>query len=262
MFDAGVFGVAHFGADRFHGFGHALGLCDGNDIVVGAVKYPDGHFADARGGFGVSLRPVGRGKFHQLGMRLQRCFRRMDAAADHDHGGKLARIFLREVPAPVTAHGNPGEVGALGIAVKLFRRGLQCGHGEIVHRGLRPPGIFAALRHYHDGVEVASIAANRGADTHVGLVHAVVAALAGAMQEQDDRPFFVWRPIFGDEDLIPVRCVLQRDGAIEEAGFVLFPEGGKGQGQRCAQQYQSDHKRRDYAFRQSPHGFPQTIILP
>jgi hypothetical protein len=43
---------------------------------------------------------------------------------------------------------------------------------------------------------------------------------------------------------------------------VLLPEGGNGQRHRCAQQYQSDHKRCDDAFRQSPHGFPQTIILP
>jgi hypothetical protein len=41
--DTWIFGVANFGADLLHCFGHPSRFGDRNNVVVGSMKDPDGH---------------------------------------------------------------------------------------------------------------------------------------------------------------------------------------------------------------------------
>src|SRR5580700_8224306 len=106
--------------------------------------------------------------------------------------------------------------------MKLLRRCIQGGYGQIIHGRLGPPQIFRALRHHYNCRNIAAVSTDGDAYAHIGLLQAVFAALASSVKEQYDRPWLAWRPILGHENLISVVSSLQGNRAVEEARFVLF----------------------------------------
>src|SRR5437879_11208135 len=114
-----------------------------------------------------------------------------DPPADGSDSREFSRIFSGKIPGPVTAHGKPSQINSMGIAVKLLLHLLQSGHGDVSHGGIRPPDVFAALRHNDDGRNPAPVSADRCADANLGLDQAVVSAFPGAMKKEDHGPFFL-----------------------------------------------------------------------
>ena len=74
--------------------------------------------------------------------------------------------------------------------------------------------------------------ADRFANADLGLKEAVFAAFAGAVKEQDDRPFLLRRPILRYEDFVFVTGAMNDDRPVKEAGLRLFRVGGRGRKQR------------------------------
>jgi hypothetical protein len=63
---------------------------------------------------------------------------------------------------------------------------------------------------------------NGGTDSYFGLLIAVGTPLARTVKEEDDRPFFVCCPLFRQENLVPVRGVLQFNRTIQESYSILM----------------------------------------
>jgi hypothetical protein len=90
------------------------------------------------------------------------------------------------------------------------------------------------LREDGDGGEPTRVASNCGAETDLGLAKAVIASLAGPMQEQDHGPAIRERVSVRsrDEDLIPIRVPSDGDDPIEKPRDDVLP------GQRPAWDYE------------------------
>jgi hypothetical protein len=69
------------------------------------------------------------------------------------------------------------------------------------------------------------------------LDEAIGATFAGAVKEEDDRPFLVGRPILRQENLIFVSSIMQGKRAIEETGIGLAGkyEGRDGKEHDCCE---------------------------
>src|SRR5579862_7824874 len=106
--------------------------------------------------------------------------------------------------------------------MEFLCRLCQGGHSQVVHGRQHPPPMFYTLRHDYDCLDGATVRADGGADTHVGLQQTVVPALAGAMEGKYHRPFLMGRPILRNEYLISEINGLDSDDAVDEAGLILF----------------------------------------
>src|SRR5712692_375763 len=167
--------------------------------------------------------------------------RKSDAAADGNEGGELARMLGCKIPGSVTTHGKAGEISAQRIAMKFFHRRLQCFHGKFVHGWLGPPKFLAALREDDHSGEAAAVEANGSADADLRLQQAILAALAGAVKKQNDRPFSCRGPLVWDENLILVFRACHSHGAVQKTRL-HFPcacgSGGKCHGSKGEQEGQ------------------------
>src|SRR5947208_2202004 len=138
------------------------------------------------------------------GERAGRGKERRNETADRDEGRKAGWIAIREVPHPISAHGQACEIHAVGVDLELSAHLLERGDGDL----RRPPGPGRLRRHLwedNDRRETSGILANGGAQAHLGRKESVVAALAGAVQEEDDGPALRCRVGEGDEHLVVVR---------------------------------------------------------
>src|SRR6202035_1921934 len=99
-------------ANLLHGRLHSLRFGDRNDLIVGAVKYPDRHFADPGGSFGIAVGTILGRPLYELRVSLKCCSGRMNSSANYDQRGKTAGIFLSQIPGSVASHGKSGEIGS------------------------------------------------------------------------------------------------------------------------------------------------------
>jgi hypothetical protein len=63
----------------------------------------------------------------------------------------------------------------------------------------------------------------------LGLVHALGAAFAGAVEEEDEGPGLLAVPVFGEVDNVAMEDAVDFEGAIEEAGVLRARGGVSGQ---------------------------------
>ena len=176
------------------------------------MEEPDGGAAD---GFDVVLREVLL-LFPALGLVGPE-----DASGDGDDGGEAAGVGFRDLPGAVAAEREAGEVETLGVAVKLLDLGVEGSHGH-GHDGRIGPVVMGVgiLGHDDDEGPAFGMGADGVREADLGFVHTVGAALAGAMEEEDDGPGLMGVPAFGDVDLVLVGGAVHGDGAIEEAGVL------------------------------------------
>src|SRR5713101_6202656 len=106
-------------------------------------------------------------------------------AADGNHRGEAA--MARHVPRSRPAHGDAGQIDALRIAVKLLDRLVQRGKGLQLHLAV-PLLAVAALRKDDHALVALPETLQRWSETYADLSEVVVAALAAAVQEQNNRP--------------------------------------------------------------------------
>ena len=81
------------------------------------------------------------------------------------------------------------------------------------------------LRHDDDEGPTFRMSADGVGQTNLGLVHAVGAAFAGAVEEEDDGPGVMRIVLDGQVDDVAVAGAVENDDAVEEAG-VLRMDGG------------------------------------
>src|SRR5262249_58233119 len=89
-----------------------------------------------------------------------------------------------------------------------------------LHGAGRPAVFLRPWRNDQVGGEAAAVAANRPADSDLGLNEAVVTAFAGAVQEKYHGPFPVLVPIARHINLVAVSFIAELDGSVEKACFV------------------------------------------
>ena len=92
---------------------------------------------------------------------------------------------------------------------------------SVFHRWFGPPGARFALWHDNDGSEARAIFADGGGDAELRLEQAIGATFTGAVKEEDDGPFLVGRPIFGEENLVFVSGIVEGERTIEKTGIGL-----------------------------------------
>jgi hypothetical protein len=85
------------------------------------------------------------------------------------------------------------------------------------------------LREYGYGRERLPVKANRSAQADFGGPQAIVATLARAVKEKDDRPFLIRAPLSGHEDLEAILDPAERQTAVKEPGFGQTGAGGRGE---------------------------------
>jgi len=78
-----------------------------------------------------------------------------------------------------------------------------------------------ALWHDHDGSEARAILADGGGHAELRLEQAIGATFASAVTEEDNGPFLVGRPIFGEENLVFVSGIVEGERTIETTGIGL-----------------------------------------
>src|SRR5271165_2290769 len=74
------------------------------------------------------------------------------------------------------------------------------------------------LRHHDDKGPAVGMQADRLRKADLCLVHPFGTALAGTMQEENDRPDAMLGPVLGQIDLVLVHIPIDRYTAVEEAG--------------------------------------------
>ena len=157
--------------------------------------------------------------------------RKAHAAADRSERRESPGVLASEAPRPVAPHREPREIDARRIPVELPDRLVERGNGLRLHLGKGPPLLLPALRQDDDGRNALRMPPDCAADPDLGLDQPVVAALPGAMQEEDHRPLLALAPLGRDVDLIAVRRAAEPHGPVQEPGFALAREGGRGQRQ-------------------------------
>ena len=162
-----------------------------------------------------------------------------DAAGGYSDRGPAVRIEPRQLPGAVTAHREPGQVGALGIAVELRRLLVKRGHGHLQHCRVGPVSGDGALRHDDDERPALGVVAHLEGQADLRLPHALRSALAAPVQEQDDRPQLavVAPAILRQVDLELVDYSADLDTAIQKAGLLrrllgVMPACSRGAGVR------------------------------
>ena len=145
-----------------------------------------------------------------------------DAAGGDGDGGPAVRIKAGQLPGAVSAEGEAGEIGAVGVAVELGGLLVEGGHGQGQHVGVGPVVVLRALGHDDDEGPALGVVADGFGKADLGLPHALGAALAAAVEEENDGPGLavVAAPVFGQVDLEAVGGAVELDAAIEEAGLL------------------------------------------
>src|ERR1700683_1027936 len=105
MSDAWIFGVVDFCPNLLHCRGHPLRFGDGNNVIVGAVKYPDWDLADSFGRGCVLLGGIRWCEFYKIGVGLLCGCGRANTSADYDKSCEGSVILLCKMPCPVASHG-------------------------------------------------------------------------------------------------------------------------------------------------------------
>ena len=151
-----------------------------------------------------------------------------DAAADGNQRGETVRVGFRDFPRAIAAERETGEVDVLAVAMELLDFSIERGDGHGHHVGIGPVMMAEGdLGHDDDEGPAVGMDANGLGKADLGFVHALRAALAGAMEEEDDRPGLFAVPVFRQIDDVAVEDAVDFERAIEEAG-VLEAGGGVG----------------------------------
>src|SRR5262249_43158654 len=153
------------------------------------------------------------------------------------------------------AHRNTGQIKLCRVSVEFLYRLIERGQRLFLHSVLRPPEVLAALRHDHDCWEAVDVAANRPADSDLGLNEAVVTAFAGAVQEKYHGPFPVLVPIARHINLVAVSFIAELDGSVEKACFVRA-------GARSQSEEDGAEQNRSRGFSDRFHLLPRWILHP
>ena len=200
-----------FPPDRLESVVHQFALPRQHDVIEAAVEEPDGRAANGASVLGgQSRRPPASAP--------ARSSRRRRRGGNGD-GGPAMRMQARQLPGAVAAHGKAGEIGARRVAVKLGGLLIERGHGQIEHGRIGPVSGLRALRHHdHEGPAV-GVVAHRFGEADLRLPHSFGAALAAAMQEEDDGPFLavVAPPILGQVNLKAVSDAVELDAPVQES---------------------------------------------
>ena len=206
--DVLVLPQADVGACGFEGVEHEGGLFDENDVVVDAVEEPGGGMGEGVGVLGGEL-----GLLPALWLVGPE-----DAAADGNDGGEDVGPIAGDLPDAVTAERQAGEVSARGIGVELAGLGGEGVHGHGHHVRIGPAmAVEGDLGHDDDGGPAFGVDTNGGGQADLGLVHALGAALARAVEEENDGQVLVLIPAQRQVDLVAVGDAVEHDGAIEKA---------------------------------------------
>ncbi len=145
-----------------------------------------------------------------------------DAAGGDGDGRPAFGISARQLPCAVAAQGEAGEIGARRVGVELDGLLIEGGHGHGHHVGVGPVVNLRTLRHHDDEGPALGVVAHRCGQADLRLPHAFGAALAAAVEKEDDGPLpvVVAPPVFGQVDLEAIGDAVELEGAIEEAGFL------------------------------------------
>ena len=162
--DSGIFGVAGIGAGGFQSGLHVAGELYGGLAVFVPAEVPD---REARVGefFGIAD---------------------FAATTHRDNRGGKVGMAGGNGPGAAATHGKTSDIDAIGVGFELGggltqdgERGLSIG---AVHL---PVAVGAALGEYCDEGEGAFLFPQRGSESDHDLIDAVVAALAGAVEEEE-----------------------------------------------------------------------------
>ena len=136
-----------------------------------------------------------------------------------------------------------GQVGARRVAVELGRLLVERGHRQIEHGGIGPVGVLRALRHHDHERPAVGVVAHRFGDPDLRLPHAFGAALAPAVQEEDDGPLLavVAPPLLRQVNLKAVGDSVQLDAAVQESRILRWLRLGQTNlGRGCARPKQQE----------------------
>ncbi len=151
-------------------------------VIQCAVEDPDRRVLQALGNHRVRVRFV-RDLLDEQGRAYRT--RGEHRAAHGDDRGKAAWVIQCDVPAAIAAHRHAGQVLPRRVGAEFSDRRVQCGHCRTVVAAA-PFLVARYLREHHQGGEIGMRAQVRP-QPGVGLLDAIGAALARAVQEQDDR---------------------------------------------------------------------------
>src|SRR5207248_9873508 len=127
-------------------------------------------------------------------------------------------------PGAITAQRQPGEIDAFAIDLVLLLHPVEDAEGSLgVRSAGLPVPLLAALREDHEEREllVTALELDGVADALLDRPLAVVAALAGAMQEQDHRVLLLRLVIVRHEDDILRIAVLGLEDLVNEPVFAF-----------------------------------------
>ena len=192
---------------------HQFALPRQHNVIEAAVEEPDGRAANGASVLGRQSEGL---------LPALRLVAPEDARGGNGDGGPAMRMQARQLPGAIAAQRKRGEVGARRVAVKLVRFLIERGHCQLEHVGIGPVSGLRALRHHdHEGPAVGMIAHCFG-DADLRLPHSFGAALAAAVQEEDDRPFLavIAAPLFRQIDLKTISDAVELDVPIEETGIL------------------------------------------
>src|SRR5207247_3634166 len=150
----------------------------------------------------------------------------LDPAADWSDGGKELGVPVGEIPRPMTAHRETGEIHAVRLHVELAH-GLPEGGERHLRRCSDPLRVRWHLGEDDDGGKVPGLSADRGAETHSGLKQSIRAPLAGTVQEENDRPAGLGRIVGRDIHLIAVALAGHGHRSVEESGLDTLGADGR-----------------------------------
>jgi len=205
----------------FKGVEHQVAFAQGDNVVFAAVEEPDGGAADGAG----VVAGEGGGKLPALGRVAP------ERATGHDgDGGPAVGFVLGEFPGAVAAHGQAGEVGTGGVGVELGGLLVELRHGHFEHVGVGPEIGVGALGHDDDEWPALGMIAHLEGQADLGLPHALGAALAAPVEEENDGPLtvVVAAKVFREIDLEVITGAAELKGAVQEPGLL----GWNGRGRR------------------------------
>src|SRR5690606_38066047 len=116
--------------------------------------------------------------------------------------------------------------------------------------GLVPGFAVGALGHEDEGGEALAVEADGAADALFGLLEVVAAALAQAVEEDDEGPGFLRIVVVGDIEGVARGFSVRGRGLIEEPGGAL--RGGRGKGLPPGFPGATDQERRAGAYDRNP----------